>query len=173
MGKQNKNQTKSTETQTQSKMDLFQNSLASAFSTAQITVEPKYQGQDRVADFYGRLWTSIVDSQAYMQSGLQYPGTVGTAMPDMAELYRGCIKDEHELLKSMWDAAFTAFLDGDYDHFGVFAKSAHGLEDSLMTGCMVDDYHVSLISSIDNYFSYNQTGPNEMGNGDDADEFYK
>ena len=73
----------------------------------------------------------------------------------------------------MWDAAFTAFLYGDYDHFGVFAKSAHGLEDSLMTGCMVDDYHVSLISSIDNYFSYNQTGPNEMGNGDDADEFYK
>ena len=54
-------------------MDLFQNSLASAFSTAQITVEPKYQGQDRVADFYGSLWTSIVNSYEYSMTGLPYP----------------------------------------------------------------------------------------------------
>jgi hypothetical protein len=65
--------TKSTETQTQSKMDLFQNSLASSFSTAQITVEPKYQGQDRVADFYGSLWISIVNSYGYSMSDLTYP----------------------------------------------------------------------------------------------------
>merc|ERR1712032_283224 len=100
------------QTETQSKMEFFANSLSSAFSTAVITMEPKdqdsyikvqpqYQGSDRVADFYARLWVSIVTSASYAQSGLTSPVTSGKINGELSELYKGCIKDEHELLKSM------------------------------------------------------------------------
>ena len=67
---------------------------------------------------------------------------------DLTELYQTCIKDEHNLLEIMWDAAFTAYLEKDYDHFGEFTKAAHGLEKIFMADCMNNEYHVAMMDLV-------------------------
>ena len=40
--------------------------MSQAFSQAVITVEPKYQGNNRVADFYTNFYGNILNSNAAM-----------------------------------------------------------------------------------------------------------